>query len=833
MRVRNLLAGAAASLMVPATALAGSAIFRSAFTEINASSATGIATGDFDGDLLPDVVTCNAGTNNEINVLTGFGDGTLSRQASIPLGSLPSALLVGKFDADQVPDAVVTLQNENSLVFLRGRGDSQYFDPPGPEIDSGDLTPVGVAEADFNGDGKRDLIVANEVSDSSPGSVSFLRGEGNGTFTLVLQEDPADPEGDPLSALPAELGTSQVAAAALDANPGLEVLALNTRNNSISLFTTTGDGFFRPHPQHPQISTGAFPKDLKLVDLNGDTKLDLVLAVTNADSVSVQLGNGDGTFGPAVNHTVGTAPTLLAIGDLDGNDTLDILAGNSRSGDVSLLRGDGTGGFAAARTYVADAEPQELAVGDFNEDSQVDVVAATQGGDGGPSVAILRNRGGGNLHGVEDIRAGNGPVALAVTDVDEDGTADLVTAGDNGEVVVLHARGETLVPSNPYNVGGRALGVVTEDLNGDSRPDLAVVDNDNNRVAVAPATGSGRFGAFQLYPVAPDPNSITSGDFNGDGRIDLAVSSIGPPGRASVLLQLPNGTFDTARNTPVEETPIGIATIDADCDANDDLVVANSASDTVMILRSLGNGEFELAQTLPDTQVGQSPTAVAVADFNRDGVDDFAVSDSTVPPNSPGVRVFRGSCSAPFASLAQVRAGNVINSLVARDFSGDQIVDLGLVNQTDNVVRILLGRGDGTFSVRQPDGVSRMPVALAAADFDGDGRYDSCSANSDASANNVSLLLNCARDAGCDPFVPSPPGTAARRGDGNNDTIRSAADMVAVALEVMDGDGRQVEAIAKGSFAGDRVSPGVDANGDGVVTAQDRRAVARRIFAGA
>jgi hypothetical protein len=124
-------------------------------------------------------------------------------------------------------------------------------------------------------------------------------------------------------------------------------------------------------------------------------------------------------------------------------------------------------------------------------------------------------------------------------------------------------------------------------------------------------------------------------------------------------------------------------------------------------------------------------------------------------------------------------------------------------------------------------------LSIAAADFDGDGRYDGSTANSDPSANTVSVLYNCARDQGCDPFRAGPPGSAALRGDANNDGVRSAADFVAVAAEVMDGDGRQVEAIALGTFSGARVSRGVDANGDGLVTAQDRRAVAHRIFSGA
>jgi hypothetical protein len=151
-----------------------------------------------------------------------------------------------------------------------------------------------------------------------------------------------------------------------------------------------------------------------------------------------------------------------------------------------------------------------------------------------------------------------------------------------------------------------------------------------------------------------------------------------------------------------------------------------------------------------------------------------------------------------------------------------------------------------------------MPIAVAAADLDGDGRYDAATANNDPSANNVSVLYNCARDQGCDHFarkicqgvpreglpcggdddcngvpgacIQGPPGTTALRGDGNADGLRSAADLVAVSAEVMDDDGFQVEAIGQGDFT---ASPGADGNGDGRVDAQDRPAVAHRIFAGA
>lgn len=832
MRMRTLMAALAAGMLVPATGLANSGLFRTAYTEIAAGNPTGIATGDFDADGTRDVLTSNAGVSgNDINILIGFGDGTLSPIGQVPTNSHPSGLHLADFDGDDVPDLIVALSNDGTIVFMRGRADQNFFDLPGPPVQVG-VSPRGLNSADIDGDGIRDLLVANEGADSSPGSLSVLHGNGDGTFTVILQDDP-DPEhpGELVPNLITDLGSVAVEVGDLDGDATLDVAVLNERSNTLSLFTGDGAGGFTPAGELP---AGAAPKDFALVDLDGDGRLDLVIARGNEDAVSVQRGNGDLTFGPATSYTVGTVPNQVALGDLDGNGALDLVVTNSRSGDISVLLGDGAGGFGPVRTYVADAEPQALALDDLNDDGLLDAVAATQGGDSGPSVAVLRNRGDGTLHAAEDLPAGNGPSALAVADVTDDGLPDLIVTGDSGQVLVLPAVGDTFGAPIELTVGDRALGIAARDLNGDDLPDLVVVDHENNRVAVLRATAPGRFAAPQLHPVAEGPGAVTTGDFNGDGRIDIAVSAIGPPGRASVLLQQAGGGFAAARNTNVGDTPLGIVALDENCDGRDDLVVANQASNLVSVLRSNGDGSFTVVQELPDTQVGQGPIALAAADFDRDGTTDFVVSNSVAPNSSPSVRVFRGTCGEPFTPLSSTVAGNLVTAIVARDFTGDQIVDIGLVNQTDNVVRVLSGVGDGTFRrTPLPDAVSRMPIAIAAADFDGDGRYDAATANSDPSANNVSVLINCARDPGCDPSGGSgPAGSAALRGDGNNDGRRTAADLVAVMAEVGDGDGRQVEAIAGGSFGGDRVSPGVDANGDGVVTTQDARAVARRIFSG-
>jgi hypothetical protein len=360
--------------------------------------------------------------------------------------------------------------------------------------------------------------------------------------------------------------------------------------------------------------------------------------------------------------------------------------------------------------------------------------------------------------------------------------------------------------------------VAVGDFNGDGKPDLAATTTDPNGICV---------GGPQPGNACTRPNDCMPG---GDCKA---------PGYAAILLQQDNGDFGPARNTAVEERPIGIAAINANCDGKDDLLVANLGSSSVVVLQSNGDGNFTTAQTLDVTQQqagGAGPIAVAVADFNQDGVDDFAVANTVAPQGASNVELFKGQCGGSFTSFGRgYHTGDRADSLVARDFTGDQRVDIAVVTQTSNAVCLLVGIADGRMTrvgSGSCDDVSRMPIAIAAGDFDADGRYDTVSANGDPSANNVSVLSNCIREEGCDPFPPDQPlaGKPALRGDGNDDGVRSAADLVAVAAEIGDGDGTQVEAINR--LGGFQASPGVDANGDGRVDAQDAAAVAHRIFSG-
>ncbi|HYD48473.1 MAG TPA: VCBS repeat-containing protein, partial [Terriglobales bacterium] len=271
-----------------------------------------------------------------------------------------------------------------------------------------------------------------------------------------------------------------------------------------------------------------------------------------------------------------------------------------------------------------------------------------------------------------------------------------------------------------------------------------------------------------------------------------------------------NGNFGSAQSFAVGATPIAIESGDFDDNGLVDLIVANNVSGDVSILLGNGNGGFQTGRFL---STNSGPRELAVADFDRDGCDDFAV----VLPMARNSAVYYSNCAATFTRGTQTLASvDSPAAVAARDFTGDGIPDAMTSDQVDNSVTTFVKRANDRFFTRASADtyvVSRRPIALATADFDGDGRYDAATANSFV-AGSASVLSNIAA-----PML--------RRGDGNSDTRVTAADVVAVVREVGDGDGERVEEVPGSAV----VSPlSVDANGDGLVNLQDTRGVAGWIF---
>ncbi len=333
------------------------------------------------------------------------------------------------------------------------------------------------------------------------------------------------------------VGTGPISIAVGDFNLDgrLDVVVVNSGDNNVSVLLGNGEGTFQPAVDYP---VGSYPKSVAVGDFNGDGKPDLVVANSVNNNVDVLLGNGDGTFQPAVNYTVGTFPVSVAVADFNGDGKLDLVVANVDSNNVSVLLGNGDGTFQTpAVNYAAGTGPESVAVGDFNGDGKPDLAVANFSSG---NVSVLLGKGDGTFQAAVNYAAGTNPFSVAVGDFNGDGKPDLAVANfGSGNVSVLLGKGDgTFQAAVNYAAGtnNNPYSVAVGDLDGDGELDLAVANSNSNFVSVLLGNGDGTFQAAANYLVGGGPESVATGDFNGDGRMDLAVANF-VSNNVSILLQ--------------------------------------------------------------------------------------------------------------------------------------------------------------------------------------------------------------------------------------------------------------------------------------------------------
>jgi hypothetical protein len=278
-----------------------------------------------------------------------------------------------------------------------------------------------------------------------------------------------------------------------------------------------------------------------------------------------------------------------------------------------------------------------------------------------------------------------------------------------------------------------------------------------------------------------------TGDFNGDGKLDIAVAAY-TDNAADVLLGNGDGSFQAATAYGVGSGPWGIAVGDFNGDGRLDVVTANRTANSVSVLLGKGDGTFQAAVGYG---VGSGPFWVAVADFNGDGKPDLVTANGS----SNDVSVLLGKGDGTFQAAVRYGAGPSPGTLVTGDFNGDGRTDLAVANNGSNTVSVLLGKGDGTFQAAVNYGVTNAPWAIATGDFNGDGKVDLVVADQ----GGVSVLLG--------------------NGDGTFQAALGSTATYSLGIAVGDfnGDGKADLVMADGSgFITALVLPG---NGDGTFQA--------------
>jgi hypothetical protein len=326
-------------------------------------------------------------------------------------------------------------------------------------------------------------------------------------------------------------------------------------------------------------------------DFNNDTVLDLAVANYGGNSrVSVLLGNGDGSFQPAVNAGTGTVPLSLAVGDFDGDGNSDLATANAY--DVSVLLGRGDGTFRTLQSFrFSDGEyPQAVAVGDFNGDGLLDLgVTSNTYYDyyGGPCYAtVLLGHGDGSFSGPNITPLDEGyHFAAVAADLNGDSIDDLVTVNANrNQVNVLFGDSSGLLraPSS-FTTGNYPRSVAAGDLDGDGDTDLVTGNFYSDKVSVLLGNGAGGFSAAVSYPSGWYPAAVVLGDFTGDGNIDVATVNYYDD-NLSVLPGRGDGTFSPWINFAVGSHPNGVAAGDFNGDGWLDVATSNNDGADVSVL---------------------------------------------------------------------------------------------------------------------------------------------------------------------------------------------------------------------------------------------------------
>jgi hypothetical protein len=416
---------------------------------------------------------------------------------------------------------------------------------------------------------------------------------------------------------------------------------LNTSNGNAVVATAPLNPATRAYGMIPAakspLAEANGPQNVVTGDFNGDGILDFAVADDNVPTVSIFLGNGDGTFQAAVTYPIGGYGVDLKAGDFNGDGKLDLVATNSYGADgpgnsVSVLLGNGDGTFRPQVAYSVGDYPESVAVGDFNGDGILDLAV---GGDGSSAVDILLGNGDGTFQPQIEYPVGNQPLFLATGDFNGDGILDLavLNSATISTVSVLLGNGDgTFQPQVVYPVGaGSSYNsdyIVAADINNDGRLDLVTANYNDNTVSVLLGVGDGTFQGQVTYPTGTGPNDIAVGDFNQDGNLDLAItnSNFGSGTTVGILYGNGNGTFQAQVAVTVGAGPWGIAAGDFNGDGLTDLVATNFSDNTVSVLL---NQQTESATATGVTVFGTGTQSV-LASYPGDAARSASLS-ATVP----------------------------------------------------------------------------------------------------------------------------------------------------------------------------------------------------------
>jgi uncharacterized protein YjdB len=660
--------------------------------------------------------------------------------------------------------------------------------------------PRHIALGDLDGDGKTDIAVVNNTSNT----VSVYRNtSSSGTINSTSFAAPVD--------FATETAPVMVAIADIDGDTKPDLVCANSGPSSFSVFkntSTTGTINSTSFSARVNFAVGGGVRDIAFNDLDADGKTDIVIVVQGSHNISVFKNRSvtgyieTGSFAPKVDFSTGTSPFGVVVTDIDGDKKPDIAVANQGVNAVSVFRNTtikgviSTGSFAAKKDFRTGTAPKYIAAADIDGDGKPELVTGNNAAD---SISVFRNNAttgfidSSSFDTKTDFATGDGPLKIEVADFNGDGKPDLAIINNNSNTVSLlrntattgAINSATFAPADVFGTGNQPTHMAAGDLDGDMRPDLAIVNFGSDNMNIL--RNNPLLERPVIYSISPNPGipgntvTVTGANFNTTPSNNILFFGA----TQAVVSAATNGTITATIPTGATHTSATLL----------NTAFARMASSPVPFLPTFNNGSYVQGVTNFAPKVSytsaDAPTSPVIADIDLDGKPDMIVANR----NANSISVFRNTsttgliATGSFAAKVDFATGSQPTSIAIADIDLDGKPDILVTNQGANSLSILRNTAtsgsvnSGSLALKVDFTTGDSPAGLAVGDVDGDGKPDIAVANNNA--NTISVFRNTAA-----------PGTISTASLAAKTDFTAGSNPVSITFADFDADGKADIAVA-------------------------------------
>ncbi len=676
----------------------GDRTFEAAITEASGANYEGLALGDLNNDGTDDIVASDS-TNSEVDILLGNSSVILTPSGGngsggFATGDTPTSIAAGDIDGDGITDFITADSIDNTLSFLAGNGDGTFA---ARATLNGGNTPGAVTLTDINGDGNLDIV----SSASGAGEVLIQTGNGDGTFNLT-------------TTFSGTTNATEFIARDINGDGNIDLIANSTSTGNASVFLGNGDGTISAATQ---FASGTDVEHIASTDINGDGALDLITSSATDNQVYVSLGDGSGNFGAATAVSAGADISAITTADVNRDGVDDIITGSSTEGTASVLYGNGDGTFRARISHSVGTEVTTLTVNDINGDGTVDILAADDSTD---TLNVLTGNVDGTFSAARTYTVSDGVTHIITPDMNGDAASDVAVLSSTGASIntftanlTTHTNGTGTFSSSATFSGQVSSDVELRDINGDGVLDAITADTAAGTVSVFTGNSDGTFNLSSSYSAGGSPEQVRVRDVNNDGIQDI-ITTNGAESQVGVLLGNADGTYQAATNFDTGSSPNDFTLFDINKDGEADIITVNEDSGDLSVLLSNGNGTFNAATTLsaPD-----GVTSVEAFDADGDGNVDL------VAAGKYRIDLLSGNGDGTFNAAQSTQIpGLRIEDIQKVDIDGDG--DIDIVAASSKEAKVLKNDGSGNFTAGDSYNIGTGVDSIEVTDLNGDGAQD-------------------------------------------------------------------------------------------------------------